>query len=97
ALRREMEPLVMASEITGLANLRGYLKMGNLVVRLSVPFLDLPMKAPRLLERTLPPPDPSTPVASVPDAGAPALTIADPGRSRTPRRRRSGPGQDLIF
>src|SRR5947207_2896848 len=32
-LERQVEPLVMASEITGLANLRGYLKTGNLVVR----------------------------------------------------------------
>ena len=31
----------MASEITGLPNLRGYLKIGNLVVRLHFPFVDL--------------------------------------------------------
>ena len=35
----------MASEISGLAALRGYLKLGNLVVRLSVPFVHLPQKA----------------------------------------------------
>ena len=36
----------MASEISGLAPLRGFLKLGNLVVRLSFPFIDLPKKAP---------------------------------------------------
>ena len=46
-LERQVEPLVMASEISGLAALRGYLKMGNLVVRLSFPFVDLPKKASR--------------------------------------------------
>ena len=45
-LERQVEPLVMASEITGLAPLRGFLKVGNLVVRLSFPFIDLPRKAP---------------------------------------------------
>ena len=36
-LERQVEPLVMASEITGLRRLRGYLKLGNLVVRLQLP------------------------------------------------------------
>jgi hypothetical protein len=50
-LERQVEPLVMASEISGLAALRGYLKMGNLVVRLSFPFVHLPKKAPAFIER----------------------------------------------
>jgi hypothetical protein len=50
-LERQVEPLVMASEISGLAALRGYLKVGNLVVRMSVPFIDLPRKAPAMIER----------------------------------------------
>ena len=50
-LERQVEPLVMTSEITGLAPLRGFLKVGNLVVRLRFPFLNLPRKAPALLER----------------------------------------------
>jgi hypothetical protein len=50
-LERQVEPLVMPSEITGLAPLRGFLKVGNLVARLSFPFLNLPRKAPALLER----------------------------------------------
>jgi type IV secretory pathway TraG/TraD family ATPase VirD4 len=39
-LERQVEPLVMPSEISGLAPLRGFLKMGNLVVRLSFPFIE---------------------------------------------------------
>jgi hypothetical protein len=50
-LERQVEPLVMASEITGLAALRGYLKVGNLVVRLSFPFVHLPKRAAAFLER----------------------------------------------
>ena len=44
-LEREVEPLVMDSEISGLENLHGYLKSGNLVVRMSFPFIELPSKA----------------------------------------------------
>jgi hypothetical protein len=50
-LERQVEPLVMASEISGLANLRGYLKVENLVVRLHVPFIDLPERAVPFVER----------------------------------------------
>ena len=51
-LERQVEPLVMPSEITGLAALRGFLKVGNLVVRLSFPFVDLPRRVAALIERT---------------------------------------------
>jgi hypothetical protein len=50
-LERQVEPLVMGSEISGLPALRGYLKMGNLVVRLNFPFIDLPRIEPAFLER----------------------------------------------
>ena len=40
-LERQVEPLVMPSEISGLPSLRGYLKLENLVVRLHFPFLDV--------------------------------------------------------
>jgi hypothetical protein len=46
-----VEPLVMASEISGLGQLRGFLKLGNLVVRLNVPFSDLPKRHPAFVER----------------------------------------------
>jgi hypothetical protein len=51
-LERHVEPLVMASEITGLAALCGFLKTGNLIVRLRFPFIDLPKKHPAFVERT---------------------------------------------
>jgi hypothetical protein len=50
-LERQVEPLVMASEISGLGPLRGFLKLGNLVVRLNVPFSDLPKRHPAFVER----------------------------------------------
>jgi hypothetical protein len=50
-LERQVEPLVMASEISGLPALRGYLKLGNLVVRLSFPFDMLPAKHSPFVER----------------------------------------------
>jgi type IV secretion system coupling TraD/TrwB family protein len=50
-LERQVEPLVMASEIAGLSALCGFLKVGNLVVRLTLPFVHLPNRAPALLER----------------------------------------------
>ncbi|HKV27306.1 MAG TPA: type IV secretion system DNA-binding domain-containing protein [Candidatus Acidoferrales bacterium] len=51
SLERRVEPLVMASEISGLADLHGYLKKGNLVVRLQFPFIELPAKEPKYIER----------------------------------------------
>jgi type IV secretory pathway TraG/TraD family ATPase VirD4 len=53
-LERQVEPLVMASEITGLDHLRGYLKLGNLVVRLSGVFVDLPDRHPKFIAREQP-------------------------------------------
>ena len=41
----------MASEISGLPALRGYLKLGNLVVRLSVPFVQRPQIEAAFIER----------------------------------------------
>lgn len=51
-LDRQVEPLVMASEITGLEPLHGYLKNGNLVVQMSFPYIELPQKQPKFIERT---------------------------------------------
>ncbi|MGH9826325.1 MAG: type IV secretion system DNA-binding domain-containing protein [Blastocatellia bacterium] len=52
-LERQVEPLVMSSEITGLADLHGYLKKGNLVVRMNFPFIELPAKQPKYVERPI--------------------------------------------
>jgi hypothetical protein len=50
-LERQVEPLVMPSEISGLPSLRGYLKLENLVVRLHFPFVDVPARHPAFVER----------------------------------------------
>lgn len=53
SLERRVEPLVMASEITGLADLHGYLKKGNLVAQMHFPFIELPAEQPKYIERQM--------------------------------------------
>jgi hypothetical protein len=55
-LERHVEPLVMASEIGGLANLRGYIKVGNLVTRLQFRFVARPISQPACVRRPPVPP-----------------------------------------
>jgi type IV secretory pathway TraG/TraD family ATPase VirD4 len=50
---RQIEPLVMDSEISGLANLHGYLKSENLVVRMSFPIIALPSRQPGYIQRRM--------------------------------------------
>jgi len=50
-LERRIEPLVLASQITGLEDRRGYLKSGNAVVPLSFSYVDVPKVQPALIER----------------------------------------------
>jgi hypothetical protein len=94
-LERQVEPLVMASEITGLANLRGYLKMGNLVVRLRVPYVDLPKRVPKFVERARTPIRQDDPTASTAepvtaplasDSPAPALAHTGEAQRLEPER-----------
>ena len=47
ALDRQTEPLVMPSEISGLDDLRGFLKYGNHVARFSFPFIVAAREEPR--------------------------------------------------
>ncbi len=49
------EPLVMASEVGGLDPLHGYLKHGNLVLRLLFPYMELASHAEKFIERTMKP------------------------------------------
>jgi hypothetical protein len=53
ALDRQTEPLVMPSEISGLDDLRGFLKYGNHVARFSFPFVALEEKNPGFAERPM--------------------------------------------
>jgi hypothetical protein len=45
ALDRQIEPLVMESEISGLADLHAYMKFENYVTRFSFPYFDMPVVA----------------------------------------------------
>ena len=51
ALARHIDPLILPSELTGLANLTGYLKIGALVTRLTIPYAPLPARQPALIPR----------------------------------------------
>jgi hypothetical protein len=86
ALDRQTEPLVMPSEISGLDDLRGFLKYRNHVARFSFPFIALEEKEPGFAERPMddlivpgkqlpPEPTPEPAHARVPDriAGRTAL------------------------
>lgn len=66
-LDRQVEPLVMPSEITGLEPLHGFLKNGNLVVRMSFPYIELPDKQPKFVERSKPPFQVAVPGALLPE------------------------------
>jgi hypothetical protein len=52
-LDRQTEPLVLPSEISGLDDLRGFLKYGNHVARFSFPFIALEEKGPGFAERKM--------------------------------------------
>ncbi|MDE3104857.1 MAG: type IV secretion system DNA-binding domain-containing protein [Acidobacteriota bacterium] len=51
---RQIEPLVMGSEISGLDDRHAYLKLGNLVARFDFDYLDLPTPTPGFLPRRSP-------------------------------------------
>ena len=53
ALDRQTEPLVLPSEVSGLDDLRGFLKYGNHVARFSFPFIALEEKSPGFDERQM--------------------------------------------
>jgi hypothetical protein len=52
------EPLVMASQISGLDPLHGYLKHGNLVVEMKVPYIEIEGRHEKFVERKTKPPAP---------------------------------------
>jgi type IV secretory pathway TraG/TraD family ATPase VirD4 len=52
-LDRQTEPLVLPSEVSGLDDLRGFLKYGNHVARFSFPFIALEEKSPGFDERQM--------------------------------------------
>jgi hypothetical protein len=68
ALDRHVEPLVMASEISGLPPLHGFLKFGGLVVPLHTEYVRLTNRADALVERRR---SGARPVMATPPAAAP--------------------------
>jgi type IV secretory pathway TraG/TraD family ATPase VirD4 len=90
-LERQVEPLVMASEISGLPALRGYVKLGNLVVRLQFQFVEVPVRHPAFVERPMSElrPTPATmpvarPAAPVIKSPVPEARIAHERPASTP-------------
>ncbi|MBB5319470.1 type IV secretion system DNA-binding domain-containing protein [Tunturibacter empetritectus] len=70
-LDRQIEPLVMGSEIEGLDDLHAFMKLGNYVTRFSFPHMDRKVVAPLIVPRNIPeedmwlrslPPEPESPV-----------------------------------
>jgi hypothetical protein len=64
----------MASEISGLEKMHGYLKCGNLVARMSLPYIKLENREPQYIERPAqqPPEEPPKVAAAAPGAGKPS-------------------------
>jgi hypothetical protein len=52
-LDRQTEPLVMPSEISGMDDLRAYLKYGNYVARFSFPYIEMQAKHKAFMERDM--------------------------------------------
>lgn len=50
-LERHVEPLVLPSEISGLANLTGWMKVGNRVTALRFPYVERPATQPAIVSR----------------------------------------------
>jgi hypothetical protein len=74
-LDRQIEPLVMASEIEGLEDLRAFMKLGNYVTRFSFPPMQRALRSPSIVPRDIPeedmwlrtlPEDPKAPASPEP-------------------------------
>ncbi len=76
---RQIEPLVMSSEIAGLEDLHSFLKLGNNVTRFSFPHMDRPLIAPSFVPRDIPETDMwLNPLAPAPAAPSPSPTPMPP-------------------
>jgi type IV secretory pathway TraG/TraD family ATPase VirD4 len=90
ALDRQIEPLVMESEISGLADLHAYMKYENYVTRFSFPYLDMPVVASEFDLRDTPedklPYDPKNIRAAKPEV-RPAELKQEPNVPTPPQRK----------
>jgi Type IV secretion-system coupling protein DNA-binding domain len=90
-LERHVEPLVMASEISGLAPLQGYFKHGNLVVRLSTSYICRDVQAKGFIPRnTRTHPQPLE-TAAMPPLPPTAGKSTPPVQSQTPGEQQQEP------
>jgi type IV secretory pathway TraG/TraD family ATPase VirD4 len=94
SLDRQVEPLVMDSEISGLENRHAYLKLGNNVARFHFDYMDMPQYAPGFVPRRDGeddlPFDPRTLMAKGDSAPQPAIDLeAEPPSTGTVRRQQT--------
>jgi hypothetical protein len=80
-LTRQVEPLVIPSEIMGLIELRGVLKVHNLVVRLEIPYRE----PQQYVEGFLPRPG-AEPLAATPPEPAPVVPTETRSLALAPKR-----------
>ena len=77
------EPLVMASEVAGLDPLHGYMKHGNLVLRMRFPYLELAAKVEKFVER-VPVVVPATPPSTAVQKAEPPVPTPAPSNRIEP-------------
>jgi hypothetical protein len=98
ALDRQIEPLVMESEISGLPDLHAYMKYENYVTRFSFPYFDLPIVATDFVLRSTPedklPYDPKTIGATKPQLRSAELKH-EPGMPNPPQRKSPRPATEI--
>ena len=101
-LERQVEPLVMASEISGLADLCGYLKKGNLVTRMNFPFIELRSKHPKYIERPMrkraeEPTRTGAAAVGANEMPGQKITLSEVKQDREHQLARTGPTQEHFF
>jgi hypothetical protein len=86
----------MASEISGLEKMHGYLKCGNLVARLSLPYVELENKERQYIERPAqqPPEEPPKVAAAAAGAGKPPGNGSS-GQKLVPNEQQQSEGQKI--
>ena len=102
ALDRQIEPLVMESEISGLPDLHAYMKYENFVTRFSFPYFDMPIVASDFDLRDTPddklPYDPKKIGAAKPEARPlelrPGANVPVPVKRKSPRTATEIPQRD---
>lgn len=88
---RQIEPLVMGSEISGLDDRHAYLKLGNLVARFDFDYLDLPTPTPGFMPRR----SPDGEMSFDPDTLLPRSRDGKGGAARSDDEEPSGNGAPL--